>query len=230
MSNHAVKISAGSALILILVVAAIMGKKPSETSIKAESVPASNAVPTKSPSAEAMIKKTIKNEVNKVLAIAPAHLTEAERLRLSKHLELFQELDVKVLMNPSEKERYVALLSDRDIQALIKRTILTANTENIKLQNSSVEFLVSAIESNVDVSQLMKEIISDSAIESTSAPQAQRQVQAELKAELIYSWSSNSPRQVQGIEALLPGPVSQRIWSNIQYTHANNAEESLSVN
>lgn len=229
MRNHAVKISAASALILILVAAYITGKKPNTASTNMESVPVINAIPTKTLSAQAIMKEPVNNEVVKVpIALAP--LTAEERQRLTKQLELFQELDVKVLMNPSEKERYVAALSDKDTHKLIKRTILMANAENIKLQNLSTEFLVSAIESNIDVSQLMKEIIADSTIESTSAPQAHRQIQAELKAELIYSWSSHSPQYTLGIESLLPGPVSQRIWSNIQNTHANNAEESLIVN
>lgn len=229
MRKYLLKISAVIALILILAVTVVIRKNQKTMSM--QSVPTTRAVTIKP--LNTMEAPAGKDQVLKIPS-APLPqslpLTSEDYKQLSKQLELFQELDVKVLMNPNEKERYVAILNNKDTQKLIQRAIISANTENIKLQNSAVEFLVSAIESQIDVSQLIKNIVSDPAIESASTPQAQRQVQAELKAELLYSWSSYNPQQAQGVEALLPGPVSQRIWSNIQNTHANNAEESLIAN
>ncbi len=57
----------------------------------------------------------------------------------------------------------------------------------------------------------------------------ERRALAGIKAEIMYQLSSERPGEAAQLQASLPGPVSERIWNNVQYQQENNLAESRQI-
>lgn len=153
-------------------------------------------------------------------------LEPEEKKELTAQLEDFDHLYKKLLKTEEEREEYQASLRNKKVFQLIKKALLHPQQENAKLQDTSLNFLMAAAQVDRSaVSVVMAEIIADDAIENKSAPRELRQKQAELKAEIIYQWTSMYPDQAAHVASLLPGSASQNIWRNVQNMQASNEAE-----
>lgn len=164
--------------------------------------------------------KTIKAKVEPIS-------TEEYKI-VTEHVASFEALNRKVLKTDDEKNDYSSLIKNHKMLRIAKKIILQPNTGNVQLQNSALKLMVEALkQDDALVTELFSEIISDSSLESAS-PSPARQLQAELKAEILFEWSSYLPDRAAYIRSLLPGPVSERLWSNVVAHQANNEAESQS--
>ncbi len=158
-------------------------------------------------------------------------LTASEKNELITQLEDFDNLYNKLLKTEDDREAYIVALKNKGILKLIRKSVLYPTPENAKLQDQSVKFLMEAVQADHDaVAPIIREIVSDPTIENPSIPQNTRQLQAELKAEIIYGYTSLHPEAAGQIASMLPGRASQGIWRNVQDQQARNESESASLN
>lgn len=158
----------------------------------------------------------------------PAFFSESEKRELTTQLEDFDHLYKKLLKSAEEREEYHASLKNKKVFPLIKKMILHPTRENAKLQDLGLNYLMEALQTDrPGVSVVLSEIIADASIENSKIPIETRQQQAELKAEILYQWTSMYPEQATTVSGLLPGRASQNIWRNVQDLQANNESESV---
>jgi hypothetical protein len=98
-----------------------------------------------------------------------------------------------------------------------------------KDQDSAVDFLLAALKDGdkTFAETTIINIIKDGQVEDGALAMDQREMLAGLKGELLFHGSSISPQGFQNITSVLPGPVSLRIWQNVQARQSQYAEESM---
>ena len=98
-----------------------------------------------------------------------------------------------------------------------------------KDQDSAVDFLLAALkEGDRDFAEsTILNVIKDAQVENSALQMDQREVLASLKGELLFHGSAIRPASFQNIASILPGPVSLRIWQNVQAKQAQYLEESM---
>lgn len=115
----------------------------------------------------------------------------------------------------------------RELELLLRAPAL-GNHELASQQMTALDILFDAMSSkSADLAeQVLAAVVEDRTIEDESLDSDRRQALAEVKAEVLYRWSSTDPGQADQIVSLLPGPVSQKIWGNVIEAQAQNAAES----
>lgn len=221
----------GGALITIITVGVLTSRTPSFVSETAK---------TDSPSAPIEITKANENSVadnkpNEATASTQAP-AEAEKNSVLKPFESktelaeFKILKQKVFLTEEEKAQRKIFLQDRalleNLKSLFKYPAQYQDLEN--QQNVAVDLLLEAIKSgDADTARaVFKELIADPTIENKQLTPSQRQNLAGVKAEVLYQWSSLEPDRASEMQSALPGPVSQKIWKNIERQQQNNEAES----
>ena len=71
--------------------------------------------------------------------------------------------------------------------------------------------------------ELILTVIQDNQVEDPSTNKVMRETLAGIKAELMYSAAFIEKRTVQNS---IPGPVTQKIWDNVQQAHVDNLIDS----
>lgn len=160
--------------------------------------------------------------------------TNAESIRprevveLSKHLVQIKLIQKKVFKNDAELnvvesfinsrprlQSLAALLTNRDV-------LLDMNSAD---HSNAVDVLIAASQSGNTqyAEELILEIIRDGKIENENENQTVRQNLAGIKAELMYHAVRIDNRTVQNS---ISGPVTQKIWDNVQQAQADNVTAS----
>lgn len=159
------------------------------------------------------------------LAVAPE-----VPFKYQAELESFSRLRAKVFLNENDEAERRRLLNDSSLlRALGLRLTEASLAESVMAsQDAAVDFLIEAMKSGDKVlaSEIARAVIEDPQVENASLERSVRENLAGLKAEVLYHWAAQMPDDAAGVERYLPGPVSQKIWSNVSRRHHSNTAES----
>ncbi|KHD87359.1 MAG: hypothetical protein OM95_14750 [Bdellovibrio sp. ArHS] len=147
-----------------------------------------------------------------------------------KELSAFHRVHRKVFLNEDEKKMRQELLKDprmiSSLGELLQTPALTV--DEVILQNVALDLLLESLR-EVPAGEavgVLKDIVNNGYIEDSTKSLESRKSLGEVKAEILYQWSSLQPQKKSEIERLLPGPVSRKIWENVRYQQENNLAES----
>lgn len=137
----------------------------------------------------------------------------------------FTQISEKIFPSPDEAMRKSEILMNADFLRNVTDYLLTGH--NAELKDQAVDMIIAAMKMGSPEATVQAErIISDQQIEDSRLPASVRQNLAETKGEILSEFAAMSPDQEARVPALLPGKVSQRIWSNVQEFHEQNFQES----
>lgn len=145
-----------------------------------------------------------------------------------EQLKTFKTIQAKVFRNKEDEKKWKRLLSDSkyilELSEYLKNIPKIEPQDFKDSQNAVIDFLVEALKSgdSVAAESAILEVIKDSQVEDEKIAQPARELLAGVKADLLYQSSSVKPQLVSQIENALPGPVSQKIWKNVQQQQADN--------
>ncbi len=147
-------------------------------------------------------------------------------------LQSFQNLQLKSVMTPDEEKARLEMLKDGDLIAKIAVTLRSRAAQKDpqyeEKQNEAIDFLVEALKEGNEqaATDAIWDQIRDNQVEDMNIPLKERQVLAGIKGELLYHATALRPDTFQDVDMDLPGPVSQKIWQNVQEQHRANLEGS----
>lgn len=185
------------------------------------------AVPFQSPDLVETSKKPVlptveENSVQPPVAVAPGALPQPEVL------QQFKVIQSKIFKSDEEQRSLKQMMmNSRYIQQLGEylRDIQSVNKEEFKAnQNVAIDFLIEALHSGEagSAEQAILDVIKDSQVEDEKIPMNARELLGGVKADLLYQASSIRPALAEQFSRLLPGPVSQKIWENVQRQQEEN--------
>lgn len=144
----------------------------------------------------------------------------------------FKDIQQKVFKSSDESERKNEILNDAEYLKKLSRFL--RNTKNFSYpqfeqdQNTIIDILVAASQGGDSEAALeaIYEVVKDAQVENTQLDPTVRNTLAGVKAELLYTASALNPTAFIGVERFLPGPVSQKIWQNVQEKQRDHQLES----
>ncbi len=161
-----------------------------------------------------------------------------EGVRFEQKLRRYGWLEKKVFPSDDEKLERSALVADADLLKslgrLLERPSVTGSPREL-MQNYAVDLLMESLSQNsangaASSATLasLQEVVKNPDIEHNHGwfDEHARKSVAGFKGEILYRWSSAQPDQAQVIAALLPGPLSQKIWANVQLMENENSHLS----
>lgn len=140
----------------------------------------------------------------------------------------FKFLQAKVFRNEEDEKKWKKLISDtKYIQqlSLYLKNLPNLDPQEFKAnQNGVIDLLIEALRAGDTASaeQAILEVIKDAQVEDAQLAQNTRELLAGVKAELLYQSSSLKPQLAAQFDSILPGPVSQKIWKNVQQQQSDN--------
>jgi hypothetical protein len=152
----------------------------------------------------------------------------AEDVReLKPQMQEYAALKKKIFKNDQDSQSWLALLKSPRAIYRARNLLLFRGAEEKTLQDQALSFLIESVKAGEPNAQMaLASVIADAGVEDGNAPRPVQQFKAELKAQALYEWSSYEPALSSELQALLPGPVSKKIWQNVVDQQANNAAES----
>lgn len=167
---------------------------------------------------------------NPLLARTPASAFKLSP-EIKNKLRTFSKVSKKIFHSDADQLRLRNTVADENLLRSFSE-LLTTDAQNdlefAQAQNSAIEILLLADSQGSAVArQVLREIIQDAQIENDQVDIAQKTALAEIKADILYQWSSQNINAETEIPGLLPGPRSQKIWNNILETQKNLRLESL---
>ena len=151
----------------------------------------------------------------------------------TKDLQDFGLLSQKALLLPADKIVKARLLKDErfleSLEPLLK--VVPVDAETSDLQNQALDFVFEALNSEMRsvAIEVLKNVIADGSVENSSVDMADRSAMAGVKAEALFNLASSEASSKADIEQLLPGPVSKKIWENVQQRQESNLGESANL-
>lgn len=151
--------------------------------------------------------------------------------RFQKELDDYAFLRRKIFLSDDEKAEKARLLRDPSFVAGLEslfRDSLESGFEPEMRRNLALDLLFEALEGEGRdaASRVLRSVVRDERVESSALDSGTRRTLAGLKAEVLYQWSSKNPRVAREVGSWLPGPVSERIWRNVQAAQNQNLAES----
>lgn len=180
---------------------------------------------TSTPAIQAKVKES------KALASVITKVEQKKTLvpfEFQKELDEYAALKTKVLPSGDEQRSRDRLLKDarflRSLGARLSKIPMLPLGE----QDAALDVLVDALKNGdkAAAEQAISEIVEDRQVEDVKIPGEQREQLAGVKAEVLYHWTAIDSGQAAQVAKLLPGPVSRKIWSNVQEAQQNNLAES----
>lgn len=147
---------------------------------------------------------------------------------VTQTLHHFKKIQSKTFKFPSEENEIQLLIKDEKKLTELANFLKSAEAIN-KTSNSehaaAVDILLEALKNGNSklAEELILNIIHDAQIENSNIESTTRLALAGTKAELMYHSTSIDQRR---IENSLPGPISQKIWDNVQQAQAENLATS----
>ncbi len=155
---------------------------------------------------------------------------KAKTLPHTQELERYATLRSKVFLDETEESQKEQLLRNPAVlRSLGQRLLRSASDDAAALeQNNAIEMLLDALRSGDGpvATEVLKAVVEDGQVENADLDLASRENLAGIKAEVLYQWSAIRPVQSAQLVTWLPGPVSQRIWTNVVNLQASNLAES----
>lgn len=153
-----------------------------------------------------------------------------------KNLKQYQEIKTKVFVSDQEKNLKNQFMADialiKNLKALITESPASEmGSEDSIQKNLALDLLIEAsvVGNSPEATAALMEIVQDKKIEDEKMPAADRQAMAEMKADLLYTWTSKMPAQASKVDGAIPGPVTAKIWKNTQAAQAQNRAESATT-
>ncbi len=159
---------------------------------------------------------------------------QAQNILPFEKLKQFKLIQAKVFKSDTETEILKNFVSDpvviRDLTQYLLSPAQIKQSNFRENQNAAIDLILESLKSSNPQSavEAILEVAKDSQVENNLIESSVRQSLAGTKAELLYQGSALRPDLFTSVEALLPGPVSQKIWKNIQHKQFENASESES--
>lgn len=156
--------------------------------------------------------------------LAPASVPFEYQTQLNE----FAALKAKVLPSKEESLKMKRLLTDvgflRGVGVRLARLPLLPLGE----QDVAIDLLIEALKTGDKgtAQEVLGSIVSDKQVENVKLEREVREQLAGIKGEVLYHWAAIMPDEARRIIASLPGPVSRKIWRNVEDTHENNLAES----
>jgi hypothetical protein len=137
----------------------------------------------------------------------------------------------KVFMNDEEKALRKSFLQNNEMLSALGEFLKTPAAETKTLEaerNAATDLLLEAVKAgpNAAAEAALQGVIADGAVENPQLDQKARQSLAGIKAEVLYHWSAINPDKAPEMKSWLPGPVSAKIWQNVEHAQAQNVAES----
>ncbi|MFS4460786.1 hypothetical protein [Bdellovibrio sp. HCB2-146] len=144
-------------------------------------------------------------------------------------LSRFSHLSQKALLLPTDQIARKELLADEALIKSLTPLLTTASQDKSEqqLQNAALDLLFAALQSDSrDVAVgVLKDVVASAGVENETLPQAQREQLAGVKAEVLMALSAD-PKFQDDLKSLFPGPVTGKIWQNVQERQDSNLAES----
>ncbi|MFZ3231203.1 MAG: hypothetical protein WA160_13430 [Pseudobdellovibrio sp.] len=161
-------------------------------------------------------------------------LTESEIQDLAN----YESIKNKVFLTDDEKQIRKGYFSNinliKDLQnVLLYSKSIEIGSDLYNQKNIALDLLIEAsIDTNsAEATAALFSIIEDKQIEDESLPLPDRQAMADIKAEILYSWTAKSTtNETEKISNLIPGPITAKIWTNVQNAQEQNRLESADTN
>jgi hypothetical protein len=154
--------------------------------------------------------------------------TKSDRIHaLGPKLSEYSQLKKMVLISAENKEKKNQLLNDVALLQELGRFLRQpgdSELESQHLQSLAIDLLLEARAKgdSLTAEKSLRSIAADNRIEDKSVSLKDRKALAGIKAELLYQWAAQEPQIASSMPELLPGPMSQMIWQNIQEAQARN--------
>lgn len=222
----------GSVLTLIAIGWALSHKSPVPLSVKSHR---ENSVKVRATASEVIANKpahaAAQAPVQREIASIPKAAT-AIPINLSQGLLGYKKLHAKTFLNSQEEVEKKEMLGNSefigDLGRVLSDTSMMQDPQYEEMENAALDLIVEALQKGDRESslQVIQSIIQDPQVENTQLPQKVRETLAGIKGELLYHAVAFAPNEFSNVESLLPGPVSQKIWQNVQGQHQQNFNES----
>lgn len=147
-------------------------------------------------------------------------------------IEEFKTLQAKVFKTDQDRAQIKKVTQNSaylyELSEYLRNVASVKNPEFRENQNIAIDILVEALkEGDSEAAKAaLFEIIKDPQIENASLDMSVRESLAGVKADVLYQGSALKPELFTQVESILPGPVSQKIWKNIQQKQAENFADS----
>ncbi|HEY1079460.1 MAG TPA: hypothetical protein VGE46_05160 [Bdellovibrio sp.] len=147
-----------------------------------------------------------------------------------EEVEKYHGLQGKVFLSDEDKKFRQELFADERMLKSLEILLKTPATDRAQetLQNAALDILLESLQASDSgiAAEILKNIVADNLVEDTSLPKETREALGGIKAEIVFQFTSLYPDSVAEIEGMLPGPASQKIWSNVKARQQSNLAES----
>ncbi|MEZ0391979.1 MAG: hypothetical protein ACAH59_07185 [Pseudobdellovibrionaceae bacterium] len=215
-------------LLLVATAWVLFKKDPSSVSI--------NSTASSEKKSEKKSEEKQEEKSSEVLTPVPTTSAQVKKERLNPSLQAelreLQIIKAKPFPTAAEQEKKKSLLKNseflRSLGETLRNVHLMQDPQYETSENAALDFLMEALQSGDQKTALevSKQLIQDPQVENDKLPQELREILAGIKGEILYHATSIAPSSLGPIESLLPGPVSQRIWENVQNEQRSNLAES----
>lgn len=148
---------------------------------------------------------------------------------LAASVTTFSLLQRKVLLSDEEQGRVNVLKKRSDLFPAAKRVLLNPAYAQVNL-DPLLDFVFAMLQDEVPgAKDLLLTVLQDPSIEKWQGESAGYELVAEIRAEVMWRLAASSQVQEAEIREILPGPVSIRIWQNVQLWQERNAQESKAL-
>jgi len=156
--------------------------------------------------------------------------TMSRPFEFQKELNSYLDLQAKVFLSAEEEREKQELLHHGGLMRALGRRLreATRSQQAMVEQDAAIDLLVEALKAGDSgvASEVLRDVVQDRQVEDSALDRASREQLAGLKAEVLYQWSAINPQMSSNLQAWLPGPVSQKIWSNVLRMQQSNQAES----
>ena len=164
-------------------------------------------------------------------AVADEKVTDTETpFAFREEINEYSKLKEKVILTDGEIAQKKRLVQDADLIASLADFLkMPTEAPDESGQYDAIDLLFEARKASSvkEVAEtVLRSLVEDPVVEDPDMDRETREDMAGLKAEVLFQWTSVDPAKALEVERLLPGPVSRRIWENVQEEQRMNLQES----
>jgi len=156
---------------------------------------------------------------------------EISKTESSADLQMLAAFQKKIFLSEEEKLQRDQLVTDPSFLLSLRSLLLSEAKDKEKMlqQNLALDVLYEAAwDMNVATAKnVLESIVEDHRVEESDIEISELENLAGIKGEILLHWLNREPEQRAELQELLPGPVSQKIWRNVQAVQTRN--ESLTA-
>jgi hypothetical protein len=152
----------------------------------------------------------------------------------ASELKEYEIIKEKVFLSEEEKSLRKSLWANENMLRSLGDYLKSVGTQtetSEKSRNLATDLLLEALHDGKSpvAEKALQDVITDTGIENDKLDPSARQSLAGTKAEVLYNWSAMDPGKAAEMKTWLPGPVSKKIWNNVQQAQSQNLAESATL-